>query len=271
MKPTDLLSTQLIDIIFLDRNKSYGAYELRKTYSKRITIALLITMIFTGATFGVVALANDGKKKKIVYKIGPEMVLADLPEVKPNEPLPEPEPLPKPEPVQERIFSEPEIVDDNEADHPMPDQETLDSTLIGDKNVFTGKTDGGEVDTPHDPGNGTAIVDTKAQEPEDKIFTVVEIPAKFNGDWKRFLLKKLNPEVPGEHDAPEGTYSVIIQFVVDKEGNISEVNPLTNHGFGMEQVAVRVIKKAPQWEPAIQNGFKVKAYHRQVITFNVVG
>lgn len=69
---------------------------------------------------------------------------------------------------------------------------------------------------------------------------------------------------------PPGTYSVVIQFVVDKEGITSEINPLTHHGFGLEEEAIRVIKKAPKWEPAIQNGYKVKAYHRQVVTFNVL-
>jgi len=57
--------------------------------------------------------------------------------------------------------------------------------------------------------------------------------------------------------------------VVDKEGNVSDVKPLTSHGYGMEDEAVRVIKKGPQWKPAIQNGRNVKAYRRQPITFQI--
>ena len=63
----------------------------------------------------------------------------------------------------------------------------------------------------------------------------------------------------------------MIQFVVDVEGNVSDIKPLTNHGYGLEQEAVRVLKKAAKWEPAIQNGVKVKAYRKQVITFQVLG
>ena len=59
---------------------------------------------------------------------------------------------------------------------------------------------------------------------------------------------------PVDNGAPEGTYTVYVQFVVDKEGNISDVKALTNHGYGMEEEAVRVIKKGPNWTPAIQNG-----------------
>ncbi|MBL0272832.1 MAG: energy transducer TonB [Chitinophagaceae bacterium] len=44
---------------------------------------------------------------------------------------------------------------------------------------------------------------------------------------------------------PEGTYTTVVQFVVDKEGNISDVRSLTNHGYGMEEEAMRVIKKVP--------------------------
>jgi protein TonB len=57
--------------------------------------------------------------------------------------------------------------------------------------------------------------------------------------------------------------------VVDKEGNVSDVKALTSHGYGMEDEAVRVIKKGPQWKPAIQNGRNVKAYRRQPITFQI--
>ena len=59
-------------------------------------------------------------------------------------------------------------------------------------------------------------------------------------------------------------------FVVDKEGNISDVRPLTKHGYGMEKEVVRVISKGPRWNPAVQDGRMVKAYRKQPITFQVV-
>ena len=71
------------------------------------------------------------------------------------------------------------------------------------------------------------------------------------------------------NDAPAGSYTVIIQFVVDMDGSISDIKALTNHGYGLEQEAIRVIKKATKWEPAFQNGRHVKAYRKQPITFRV--
>ncbi|MDB5197113.1 MAG: energy transducer TonB, partial [Flaviaesturariibacter sp.] len=103
----------------------------------------------------------------------------------------------------------------------------------------------------------------------DQTFTKVEVEASFNGDWSKFLSRNLNAEVPGENGAPAGTYPVIVQFIVDKEGNVSDVKALTSHGYGMEEEAVRAIKKGPKWTPAIQNGRQVKAYRKQPITFIV--
>jgi protein TonB len=105
------------------------------------------------------------------------------------------------------------------------------------------------------------------------IFDEVEIDASFpggNDEWRKYLQRTLNAAAPVENGAPAGTYTVIVQFIVDKEGNISDVKALTRHGYGMEAEVMRVIRKGPKWEPAIQNGRMVKAYRKQPVTFQVV-
>ena len=186
MKPTELLSAQLIDILFSDRNKLYGAYELRKTYSRRINTALFITLFFAGAAFGAAALASGAKKKIPTLRSDEGIVLTAVEEKKIKEPLPEPELRPKPEPVQTRIFTTPQIVE--VVQHPTPDQPTFDSVQIGDQNIFEGQKAGDQVDFPKEPGPGTGIADPTKKAPEDIIVTHVEIDAKFIGDWVRFLL-----------------------------------------------------------------------------------
>lgn len=105
---------------------------------------------------------------------------------------------------------------------------------------------------------------------EDKIFEKVDVEATFpggEGGWRRYLEKNLNPNVPVENDAPIGIYTVIVQFIVDKNGNISDVKTLTNFGYGMEQEVLRIIRKGPSWSPASQSKRPVKAYRKQPITF----
>lgn len=57
-----------------------------------------------------------------------------------------------------------------------------------------------------------------------------------------------------------GKYTVEVQFILDKEGRVSDVKALTNNGYGLEEAAVRTIKKFPRWEPAMGNGRKVMRY-----------
>jgi N-acetylmuramoyl-L-alanine amidase len=102
------------------------------------------------------------------------------------------------------------------------------------------------------------------------IFEKTEVEATFPGGepaFRKYFENNLDNSVAERNGAPAGVYTVFVQFVVDKEGNISDVRPLTNHGYGMEQEAVRLIKQGPKWIPAIQNGHKVKSYRRQPINF----
>lgn len=87
--------------------------------------------------------------------------------------------------------------------------------------------------------------------------------------WEQSLQKNLNPNVPVDNGAPIGTYTVVVQFIVDRNGSVSDVKALTNHGYGMEQEVMRIIKKSPTWTPAIQNERPVRFYRKQHITFTV--
>ena len=90
-----------------------------------------------------------------------------------------------------------------------------------------------------------------------------------NGAWRNFLTHNLNASTPVEKGAPEGIYTVIVRFIVDKDGIISDIKPETNFGYGMEAEVVRILKSSPPWIPAIQYGISVNAYRRQPITFLV--
>ncbi|HEY6437114.1 MAG TPA: energy transducer TonB, partial [Ignavibacteriaceae bacterium] len=108
-------------------------------------------------------------------------------------------------------------------------------------------------------------------ENEDKIFTKVENEAAFPGGesaWRRYLEKNLNTSTPVENGAPKGTYQVIVRFIVSKDGTVSHVTAETMHGYGMEEIAKRIIQNGPKWTPAF-NGKNVNSYRRQPITFIV--
>lgn len=119
----------------------------------------------------------------------------------------------------------------------------------------------------------SVLKDTTAAEEETEIFEKVEVEAGFPGGdaaWLRYLQQNLNASVPANRKAPVGVYTVLIQFVVDKDGKISNITALTSHGYGMEEEVIRILRKSPRWKPAIQEGRNVKAYRKQPVTFVVM-
>lgn len=272
MEANKILSADILDLIFEDRNKDYGAYDLRKTYNRRIIIALIITAsVALLALLGSV-LASQFKSKADDTVEVKEMTLQDIKtEEKPPEPPPPPPPKP-PEPpkIEMAKFTPPKIVEDEKVEEPPPPQEKLEETKISTQNVEGIKEE--EITTPAVVDEGKGVVEVKKEEDENKVFEKVEVEAKFKGGeaaWRRYLEKSLNPNTPVDNGAPEGTYTVWVQFIVDKAGVISDVKALSSHGYGMEEEAMKVIRKGPAWEPAIQNGRQVKAYRKQPITFVV--
>lgn len=105
-------------------------------------------------------------------------------------------------------------------------------------------------------------------------FSKVEIEASFPGGqqaWVAYLTKNLKANTPVKKKAPAGRYTVIIRFIVAKDGNISGLIAETRHGYGMEEEVMRIIEKGPKWSPASQGGKFVNAYRRQPVTFVVQG
>lgn len=110
-------------------------------------------------------------------------------------------------------------------------------------------------------------------EESNKVYEKLEIDAEFKGGEKalsKYLDSTLKKNIPVDNGASAGNYRVMVQMIIDKEGNISDLKALTNYGFGMEEEALRVLKKTNGlWKPAVQNGRPVKAYKKQPVTFVV--
>jgi hypothetical protein len=83
-----------------------------------------------------------------------------------------------------------------------------------------------------------------------------------------FLTRSIDIRVPVNRSAPAGFYVVTIRFVVDLNGKVCDIYPLSKQGYGMEEEAMRVIKRST-WVPAIEHHRKVKAYFTQQVGFIV--
>ncbi len=106
----------------------------------------------------------------------------------------------------------------------------------------------------------------------DKVFTKVENEAQFpggNAAWARYLEKALGSFDAKKKGAAAGKYQVIVRFIVNKDGTVTDVIAETNYGYDMEEIAVKIIQDGPKWKPGLQNGRNVNSYRRQPVNFTV--
>ena len=100
----------------------------------------------------------------------------------------------------------------------------------------------------------------------------VQHQAEFPGGpdaWFKFLDKNLNAQVPVAYNAPPGSYTVTLSFIIDETGQVSNIQVVNDPGYSAAEEALRVLKKSPAWIPAIRNGKKVKYRQKQNIIFNI--
>jgi protein TonB len=273
MELNKILSADILDIIFDGRNKEYGAYELRKTYNQRLLKAIIGTAVVIALVFIIYFLSNLGGGNKKAALTVQDVQLEEVKEEKKNEPPPPPPPKIEPPKVEMAKFTPPKIVKDNEVkeEEKPPEQEKLEDTKIGTVNQEGVKDEGITAPPVSDAGKGVVEAPKKVEEDYDKTFTKVEIESEYPGGsaaWLRYLNKNLR--YPDEAVNNEIMGTVIVQFIVDKEGNVSDVQTVGGpENGGLREEAIRVIKKSGRWTPAIQNGRQVKSYKKQPIVFKL--
>lgn len=124
------------------------------------------------------------------------------------------------------------------------------------------------------PATSVRLVPHENAGNEIPVFSETQVPPSFPGGqnaWKQYLQRNLNLDLPVQKGGPPGKYIVVVEFIVDKEGNLSSVKAMNDPGYGTAAEAVRVIEKGPKWVPAMQNGNKVIARHKQSITWVIAG
>ena len=274
MEVNKILSADVLDLIFEGKNKEYGAYELRKTYNKRLTTALVGMLLLVGLLllgyFISNKIAADADKEVMVVQ---DVQLEEVKQEERQEPPPPPPPPKPPDPpkVEMAKFTPPKIVKDEEVkeDEKPPEVEKLEEVKIGTVNQ-EGVKDLGIVAPPvEDAGKGVVEAPKKVEEDWDKTFTKVEIESSYPGGaaaWTRYLLKTLRYPQEAQDNEVQGT--VVVQFIVDKAGAVSNVEAISGPQE-LRDEAVRVIKKSGQWTPAVQNGRQVKSYKKQPIVFRL--
>ncbi|PLK43525.1 energy transducer TonB [Emticicia sp. TH156] len=259
----------LDEIVFEHRNKDYGAYELRKTYTLTVNRAMWIGITLFSGLF-VTSYIFARQKDKVKDQKEVIINLQDLkePEQPPVEQIPEPEP-PKPiEQVQTIKYLVPEVVENPVVEEAPPTQDEMEKAVIS--NVTTpGEETESIAETP--PAVAPPVETKIAEVVEDNTpFLHVEVQPSFvggSGEMYKFLGKTLKYPSAAQRSGVEG--KVFLSFIVERDGSITDVKVAKSVGFGCDEEAIRAVKLMPKWIPGKQNGRNVRVNYTIPVIFKL--
>jgi len=261
----NIYSRNWTEIVFKDKNKSYGAYFLRNIYNDTLTRAAIFSIAFFILAIGIPKIVEwisgrmDNSEKVKVIEVTNLMA---PPPIDKNEPPPPPPPPEPPPPLKTTIkYVAPVIVEDEKVvDEPPPTVEELKDVEVGTK------TQEG------DPEGQEAGLQDAPVEAAPAVFTIVEQMPTFpggEGELVKYLQKNINYPAMERENNIVGT--VFLTFVVDPEGKISDIKVLrgVSGGPNLEKEAIRVIKSMPTWKPGKQNGKAVSVQFNLPVRFSL--
>lgn len=276
MSKIDLISSDWVDLVFEGRNKAYGAYRLRKSTTKRNILAMVAVVILLIVAFIILTVKNfvDEQRAKVAMTQVAELTNYDQPKKKAEvkQKKVEVEPEREVERVKSSIkFTAPVIKKDEEVkpDEELKTQDELMSTktAIGTFDVKGNDDANGEILKAKDV---IAEPEPPKHEEENKVFDFVEQQPLFPGGpaaLMKYLSENTKYPVVAQENGVQGR--VTVQFVVEKDGSISDVHVLRGVDPSLDKEAVRVVKSMPRWTPGKQNGITVRVNYRVPVLFRL--
>lgn len=276
MSKIDLISGEWTELVFAGRNQAYGAYKLRQGTGKRnvisiIAVVCLIIACQVGLTIKKAADAEAAKRAAMNQAV--ELSKLEQPkkaEVKQKQVKVEPEKVV--EQVKSSIkFTAPVIKKDSEV-RPEDELKTQDQimetkTAIGSFDVKGNNDVNGEVLKAKEV---IAQPEPPKHEEESKVFDVVEQMPSFpggNGALLEYLASHVKYPVVAQENGVQGR--VIVSFVVEKDGSITDVRVVRSVDPSLDREAARVVSSMPRWTPGKQNGSAVRVKYNVPVMFKL--
>jgi protein TonB len=254
-----IMKSDVLDILFENRNKAYGAYDLRKFYSNRLIkatgIMIAVALVLSAFTFlpqknkiqgdnnsfetTIITIPQPTEKKKEVEKPkAPERSLAQQPTTQ---------------------WTKPKIVDDKAITKVL--SSNLDSAAIGSTTTNTINTGGPQIITPANTGGGEITEPVKTGIDKTTPIDNADVMPAYPGGMdalRRFLEKNL--QSPKDMEAGDEV-DVKIKFVVGYDGKLQSFVTVQDGGEAYNKEVIRVLKKMPDWVPGKSNGENVSVYY----------
>jgi len=276
MSKIDLINDGWVDLVFEGKNKSYGAYQLRKETGKRNVYALLC-MLAIGLGIAIFVaikgVVENAMKQDVAIETDIELSkLAQKKEAK----VERKEEAPKidvPQRVIEKVkssvkFTAPEIKKDEEV---KPEDEIKSQDDLAKTNTAIGTFDvKGNDEAEGEVLKAKEIIADEKPKEEEKVFDVVEQMPEFPGG-QAALLKWISDNIKYPAIAEENGIQgrVVCTFVVERDGSVTDVQVARSVDPSLDKEAKRVLMKMPRWIPGKQNGSAVRVKYTVPVTFRL--
>lgn len=278
MSKIDLISGQWTDMVFADRNQAYGAYALRKGTGRRNVISIIAVILLALACQLGLTLKNIADEAAAKRHAMDEVVeLSSLEQKKEKKADVQQKKIEvEPEKVVEKVkssikFTTPEIKKDSEV---KPEEE-----LKSQDELMNTKTAIGSFDVKgNDDAHGEVLKakeviaqpEPQKHEEETKVFDVVEQMPSFPGGntaLMDFLSKNVKYPVVAQENGVQGR--VVVSFVVERDGSITDVKVVRSVDPSLDREAARVVQSMPKWIPGKQNGSTVRVKYNVPVSFRL--
>ena len=276
MAKIDLISRDWTEMVFEGRNKEYGAYRLRKNAGKRNLYSLITIFIAALAIWGGISLVKfvESRTKSVAQTSVAEISALNQPKKKAEVKQQKKVKLEQPEKVVERVkssvkFTAPVIKKDDEV-KPEDELKTQDE-------LMSTKTAIGALDVKgNDDANGEVLkIKEAVAQPEpkpevEKVFDVVEQMPSFPGGpsaLMEWLSNNVKYPVVAQENGEQGR--VVVSFVVERDGSITDVKVVRGVDPSLDKEASRVVRAMPRWIPGKQNGSAVRVKYNVPVAFRL--
>jgi periplasmic protein TonB len=247
----DIFSKEWVELVLGSRNQQYGAYELRSNSPKRHFWALLLGSIF----FVLVVMVPILLKQIIPEEVDKELTVRTMSDItleKPKE-IPVLRDIPPPPPMRNTIKFTPPVIKPDDLVHdeeqPIMQKEAVETKAAISNVTFDKGTD--DISAPV----ATAEKKVEITEEPEKPFIIVEQMPQFPGGEKEMMkFIKNNLRYPANAIEMGISGTVTVNFVVGRDGKITEIKVIRGIGGGCDEEAVRILEKMPPWSPGKQGG-----------------
>ena len=278
MSKIDLLEQKWIDLVFEGKNEAYGAYAIRQSTGKtnlKAMLTLILGLFLIVATFLLVNFASEAitaAQAEHETEVTLDAIEEEIEEEKDDEEI-----VYEIEEIEQLVAEETVMNSEKftayEMEDDAPEQVTKTQDEVAQSDVAIGAIDydQGSDEAEHVLKVNEKVVDEVPPAVEEtKVFDVVEQMPQFKGGdaaLMEYLSKNMKYPPIAEENGIQGR--VVCQFVVERDGSITDVKVVRSVDPALDKEAVRVIKAMPKWTPGKQNGSAVRVKFTLPVTFRL--